>query len=82
MPAASLRAIHPRGRREGTPLRFLQATTEDPVGKILRGTMRRIADGEDYTTPAAIDDPTTLGEMGDVLRELGYARSRASIDSA
>jgi propionyl-CoA synthetase len=44
--------------------------------------MRRIADGEDYTTPATIDDPTTLGEMGDVLRELGYARSRASIDSA
>ena len=33
--------------------------------------MRRIADGEDYMTPATIDDPTTLGEMGDVLRELG-----------
>jgi propionyl-CoA synthetase len=26
-------------------------------GKILRGTMRRIADGEDYTTPATIDGP-------------------------
>lgn len=51
-------------------------------GKILRGTMRRIADGEDYTTPATIDDPVTLEEMGDALRELGYARSRASIDSA
>ncbi len=51
-------------------------------GKILRGTMRRIADGEDYTTPATIDDPVTLDEMGDALRELGYARSRASIDSA
>jgi propionyl-CoA synthetase len=51
-------------------------------GKILRGTMRRIADGEDYATPATIDDPVTLDEMGDALRELGYARSRASIDSA
>ena len=82
MPAASLRAIHARGRREGTPLRFLKATTEDRSGKILRRTMCWIADGEDYTTPATIDDPTTLGEMGDVLREFGYARSGASIDSA
>jgi propionyl-CoA synthetase len=42
-------------------------------GKILRGTMRRIADGEDYTTPATIDDPATLDEMADALREIGYA---------
>jgi len=43
-------------------------------GKILRGTMRRIADGDEYTTPATIDDPTALAEMGDALREIGYAR--------
>jgi propionyl-CoA synthetase len=43
-------------------------------GKILRGTMRRIADGEPYTTPATIDDPVILDEIGDALRELGYAR--------
>ena len=43
-------------------------------GKILRGTMRRIADGEDYTIPATIDDPAILGEMGDALRGVGYAR--------
>jgi propionyl-CoA synthetase len=42
-------------------------------GKILRGTMRRIADGEEYTTPATIDDPATLDEMADALREIGYA---------
>jgi propionyl-CoA synthetase len=47
-------------------------------GKILRGTMRRIADGEDYTTPATIDDPATLGEMGEALRSIGYARARAA----
>jgi propionyl-CoA synthetase len=43
-------------------------------GKILRGTMRRIADGEPYTTPATIDDPVILDEIGDALREIGYAR--------
>ncbi len=43
-------------------------------GKILRGTMRRIADGDEYTTPATIDDPASLAEMGDALRGIGYAR--------
>jgi propionyl-CoA synthetase len=43
-------------------------------GKILRGTMRRIADGDDYSTPATIDDPAILDEMSDALRSIGYAR--------
>ena len=43
-------------------------------GKILRGTMRRIADGEEYTTPATIDDPAILGEIGESLQHIGYAR--------
>src|SRR5262245_29953400 len=47
-------------------------------GKILRGTMRRIADGEEYSTPATIDDPVTLDEMGEALRTIGYARARAA----
>jgi propionyl-CoA synthetase len=42
-------------------------------GKILRGTMRRIADGEEYTTPATIDDPAILAEITAELRQLGYA---------
>jgi propionyl-CoA synthetase len=41
-------------------------------GKILRGTMRRIADGEDYTMPATIDDPAILGEIGEALARAGY----------
>jgi propionyl-CoA synthetase len=43
-------------------------------GKILRGTMRRIADGEEYTIPATIDDPAILGEMRGALHGIGYAR--------
>jgi propionyl-CoA synthetase len=37
-------------------------------GKILRGTMRRIADGQAYTVPATIDDPAVLPEIEDALR--------------
>jgi propionyl-CoA synthetase len=43
-------------------------------GKILRGTMRRIADGEEYTAPATIEDPDVLGEVTDILRGIGYPR--------
>ena len=46
-------------------------------GKILRGTMRRIADGDEYTTPATIDDPVILEEMEDALHRLGYPRALA-----
>jgi propionyl-CoA synthetase len=41
-------------------------------GKVLRGTMRKIADGDSYTTPATIDDPAILGEIGTALHEIGY----------
>src|SRR5262245_24141662 len=40
-------------------------------GKILRGTMKRIADGVEYTTPATIDDPAILDEITESLRGLG-----------
>jgi propionyl-CoA synthetase len=43
-------------------------------GKILRGTMKKIADGVEHGVPAAIDDPTVLGEIGDSLKALGYPR--------
>jgi propionyl-CoA synthetase len=46
-------------------------------GKILRGTMRRIADGEEYRMPATIDDPTILEEMQEALRGAGYAAAAA-----
>ncbi|WP_284162667.1 propionate-CoA ligase PrpE [Frigidibacter sp. SD6-1] len=43
-------------------------------GKILRGTMVKIADGEAYKTPATIDDPAILDEITEALKALGYPR--------
>jgi propionyl-CoA synthetase len=43
-------------------------------GKILRGTMRKIADGEEWTMPATIDDPAILDEIGVALSNMGYAK--------
>ncbi|HZF29853.1 MAG TPA: propionyl-CoA synthetase [Gammaproteobacteria bacterium] len=43
-------------------------------GKVLRGTLRRIADSEPYHTPPTIDDPAILDEIRALLREAGYAR--------
>ena len=43
-------------------------------GKVLRGTMRKIADAEPYQVPPTIDDPAILEEIKTALRTLGYAR--------
>ncbi len=44
-------------------------------GKILRGTMKKIADGMEYRVPATIDDPAILDEIATGLQQLGYPRS-------
>ncbi|MDC1380955.1 propionyl-CoA synthetase [Octadecabacter sp.] len=44
-------------------------------GKILRGTMVKIADGADFKMPATIDDPAILDEIRAALKPLGYAAS-------
>lgn len=41
-------------------------------GKILRGTMKKIADGNEYKMPATIDDPVILDEITESLERLGY----------
>jgi propionyl-CoA synthetase len=46
-------------------------------GKILRGTIQKIADNKDYKVPATIDDPTILGEIEDALNTIGLAGSRS-----
>jgi len=43
-------------------------------GKILRGTMQKIADGQDYKMPATIDDSAALTGIAEVLRGRGYAQ--------
>ena len=43
-------------------------------GKILRATMGKIADGQDFKMPATIDDPAILDEIRAALQPLGYAR--------
>jgi propionyl-CoA synthetase len=42
-------------------------------GKILRGTMKKIADKEAWTMPATIDDPAVLDEIKVALKGRGYA---------
>ncbi|MBL4740253.1 MAG: propionyl-CoA synthetase [Sneathiella sp.] len=44
-------------------------------GKILRGIMRKIADGEEYKAPATIEDPKILEEITEVLGQAGYPKS-------
>lgn len=42
-------------------------------GKILRGTMRAIADGREYRPPSTIDDPTILDGISIALKGIGLA---------
>jgi propionyl-CoA synthetase len=49
-------------------------------GKVLRATMRAIADGQDYSVPATIDDPRILEEVRVALDALGYAIGASTPD--
>jgi propionyl-CoA synthetase len=45
-------------------------------GKILRGTIQKIADNKEYTVPATIDDPMILDEITDALTTIGLGKAR------
>jgi propionyl-CoA synthetase len=45
-------------------------------GKILRGTIQKIADNKPYKMPATIDDPVILDEMEKALNTIGYAKAK------
>jgi len=67
--------------RIGPVAAFKQATVvarlpKTRSGKILRGTMKKIADSQDYTMPATIDDPVILDEIEVALKDIGYAGGR------
>ncbi len=58
---------------------FKTATVVDRLpktrsGKILRGTMQKIADCEEWKMPATIDDSVILDEITDALKGVGYAQ--------
>jgi propionyl-CoA synthetase len=43
-------------------------------GKILRGTMRAIANNKEYNMPSTIDDPAILDEITETLKSIGYPK--------
>ena len=45
-------------------------------GKILRATVCKIADGEEFKTPATIDDPIILDEIKEALKTIGYPKAK------
>ncbi len=46
-------------------------------GKILRGTISKIANGETFATPSTIDDPKILEELSDLLKNIGYPKEKS-----
>jgi propionyl-CoA synthetase len=48
-------------------------------GKILRSTMRKIANGEPYSIPSTIDDPSILKEVEEALKRIGYAQKKDQV---
>jgi propionyl-CoA synthetase len=59
--------------KTATPVKRLPKTRS---GKIVRGTIKKIADGVAYTVPPTIDDPAILEEITAELVGIGYARRR------
>jgi propionyl-CoA synthetase len=52
--------------------RIVKRLPKTRSGKILRGTIKKIADGVDYRLPPTIDDPAILDEITADLAALGY----------
>ncbi len=46
-------------------------------GKILRGTIQKIADNKEWKMPATIDDPVILDEITETLQTIGLAKARS-----
>ena len=47
-------------------------------GKILRGTMKKIADGAEYAVPATIGDPAVLSDVRGIMAGRGYPKAGSS----
>ena len=60
---------------------FKQAAIVDRLpktrsGKVLRGTMQKIADNSEWKIPATIEDPMILNEITESLKKIGYATAK------
>lgn len=53
---------------------IVKALPKTRSGKILRGAMRKIADGEQYTIPSTIEDASVLNIIVDAAQKIGYAK--------
>ena len=68
-------------REEIGPIACLRETSQvdrlpkTRSGKILRGTMRSIANGKEYRMPSTIDDPISLEEISGTLLQMGYPKN-------
>ncbi len=74
MAASALRRSIGQGKQGVTAFKLAITVARLPKtrsGKILRSTMKKIADGEAWTMPATIDDPAILDEIGGALRGKG-----------
>jgi propionyl-CoA synthetase len=61
-------------------VRIVAALPKTRSGKILRGTIRKMADGEEWRVPATIEDPAVLDDLGEVLADMGRTPSGATRD--
>jgi propionyl-CoA synthetase len=52
-------------------VRIVTALPKTRSGKVLRGTIRKMADGEEWRIPATIEDPAVLEDLRDVLLGMG-----------
>jgi len=78
-PEAVVRQVVARVREQVGPVAafkkacIVERLPKTRSGKILRGVMQRMADGEPFAVPATIDDPAILDEIREALRGLGLA---------
>ena len=54
---------------------IVDALPKTRSGKTLRATIRKMADGEQYTVPPTIEDPTVLDVYAELLPKLGYGKA-------
>ena len=75
--------VHMVRRRIGPVAAFRTAVVVPALpktrsGKVLRGTMQKIADGNEYKMPATIDDSSALTEVAKALSQVGYPKKQGA----